>query len=176
MNNPMNPTSIVLTAKELPSDGIVFVPTNGTTFTGNTPEVRLWSHDEVVTIHITDDTVLVTTQTHESANAYVTSIVTRTTTYRCPVRVQPCLPDFSVFNGSGDDDIYVPGDDVPNFGMFSDEGNLAVEVAVLAAIDADNLTTATEVAATVKGHPEVNDTVVRDYIHAALLTAGLIRN
>ena len=171
----MNHPAITITGKSITNEGIQFVPADGCPdFTGTVPEVVMWNDDDAVTVTVTVDTVYVVAEKATTTSACISSVTRTTTAYRCPVRVVSCRPDFSVFDST--DDTYDPADDVPNFGMFSDEGNLAVECAVLAAIDADNLTTARDVAATVTGHPEVNDTVVRDYIHAALMTAGLIRD
>lgn len=173
MDNP----PIILTGRSITDHGIVFVPGDGAPgFDGMTiPEVIMWNDTDEVTVVVAADAVYVTTETAESCNSYVSSVVRRTTCYRCPVKVMSCRPNFTVFDNIHDD-TYVPSDDVPNFGMFSDEGNIAVQVAVNAAINADDMTTAVEVAATVTDHPEVNDTVVRDYITNALFDAGLLRD
>jgi hypothetical protein len=173
----MNSTTITITGKSLTSEGITFVPGDGCPgYTGITPEVTLWRDDEQITVMVTDHSVFVSRELTDTTSTYVSTVTTTTTCFSCPVRIVSCRPDFSMPYPTDDDQVYTPGNDVPNYGMFSDEGNLAVENAIVEAIYADNMTTAVEVAATVKGHPEVNDTVVRDYIQAALLTAGLIRN
>jgi hypothetical protein len=171
----MNSTTITITGKSLTSEGITFVPGDGAPgYDGITPEVTLWRDDEQITVMVTDHSVFVSRELTDTTSTYVSTVTTTTTCFSCPVKIVSCRPDFSMPYPT--DDEYVPSRGVIDYGMFSDEGNVAVQAAVLAAIDADNLTTAVEVAATVKGHPEVNDTVVRDYIQAALLTAGLIRN
>lgn len=172
----MNHPAITITGKSLTSDGILFVPGNGAPdFDREIPEVIMWDDADEVTVMVTDDAVYVTTESADAVSRYVSVVNRRTTCYRCPVKIVSYRVDFSL-GAKADDDEYVPSRGVTDYGMFSDEGNIAVQDAVIRAIEADNLTTATEVAATVKGHPEVNDTVVRDYITAALLTAGLVRN
>lgn len=167
-------TSITIPAKGVTFSGLPFAPKNvDPGFSGEYAEYVMWSEDDTVTIEVTDDAVFITTETVENIK-FGSIINRRTTAYRCPVVVRTCTPDFSVFDGTDSYESLATADG-REFGMFSIAGNEAVAAAVDAAINADNLTTATEVAATVKGHPEVNDTVVRDYIHAALLTAGLIR-
>lgn len=132
----------------------------------------MWDDADQVEVQVTADAVFITTELADTTNRYISAVTRRTTCYRCPVTIVSYRVDFSL---GSDDGTYVPSSGVQDFGMFSDEGNLAVECAILAAIDADNITTVADVQAAVTGHPEINDTVVREYIHAALFTAGLIR-
>lgn len=170
----MNSSTITLTGKGVTSDGITFVPGNGAPdFTAEVPEVIMWDDADEVTVMVTDESVYVTTESADAVSRYVSSVVRKTTCYRCPVKVVSYRVDFSL--GASDDE-YVPSRGVIDYGMFSDEGNIAVRAAVIRAIEADDLTDAETVAATVEGHPEVMDTVVREAIHTALTNAGLVRN
>jgi hypothetical protein len=170
MSNPFT-----ITAAGLTEHGITFTPANlandGTRPVAN---VRLLAADDSVEVEVTADAVLITSEGTHPEGRWITSTVRTTLRYECPVTIRTCLPDFSVVK---DVDHYVPSPGVWDYGMFSDDGNLAVMNAVLAAVDAGVTTTADEVCATAGAagdFPEVMDTVVREYVHAALLAAGLI--
>lgn len=70
------------------------------------------------------------------------------------------------------DDAYEPSPGVPDFGMFSDDGNRAVAVAVATAKLLNGLVEVADVQQAVydAGHKEVTDTAVREYIQEALAT------
>ena len=171
----MNSTTVTLTGKGVTSDGITFVPGNGSPdFDREVPEIIMWDDADEVTVMVTDESVYVTTESADAVSRYVSVVNRRTTCYRCPVKVVSYRVDFSL--GASTDDEYVPSRGVIDYGMFSDAGNLAVQEAICAALIDGEPTTAAEVAATVEGHPEVMDTVVREAIHTALTNAGLVRN
>jgi len=72
--------------------------------------------------------------------------------------------------GKNDDSFYTPSEGVEHFGMFSDEGNLAVAAALAAALS-DPTTTSVQTiqkAVIAQGFPEADDTVVREAIAAEL--------
>lgn len=171
MENP----PITLTGRSITDAGITFIPGNGAPGfdEARTPEVVMWNDTDEVQVVVGNDAVYVTTETADTVGHFVSTVTRTTTAYRCPVRVVSYRVDFTL--PAPDTDVYRPSLGVIDYGMFSDEGNVAVHAAVHAAINADNLTTPDEVCDTVEGHPEVTDTVVREAIYVALNDAGLIR-
>lgn len=169
-------TVITIIGKGITFDGITFAPKNNhPDFDGHVPaELMLWSDEDSVQVEVTDDAVFVTSEVADTISKFASTVTRTTTCYRCPVIIRNCSPDFSVFDNS-DTDEYVPSPGVLDYGMFSDEGNLAVQAALDAAYEADNMVTVADVQAMVEGHPEVNDTVVREKMYAVLEMLGLIR-
>lgn len=169
--------TVTLTIKgtSVTEEGLTFTPRNGASdFDRAIPEVIMWDDNDEVTVEVTDEAVLITTTVVDTTSQFVSTTTRTTTAYRCPVAVKSYRVDFSL--GATTDDEYVPATDVPDYGMFSDAGNLAVEEAIINAMIDGEPTTAAEVAATVEGHPEVMDTVVREHIHTCLTEVGLVRN
>lgn len=138
----------------------------------------LWSEDEEVTIEVTEDTVNVTGVHTETTSKHVYREVTTTTIYRCPVKINVCIPDFSVFD---DKDTYV-GD----WGMFSAEGDAAIQQGIDDAVAADKrfigvdaILGAIDVicgAASKLGHKEAFDSVVREKVYLELERLDLARD
>ena len=139
----------------------------------------LWSDDAEVTVQVHEDAVTVTSVTTETTSKYVYREVTSTMIYRCPVKIHTCTPDFSVFDDK--EDTYV-GD----WGMFSAEGDAAIQQGIDDAVAADKKFIGVDAilsaidricgAASKIGHKEAFDSVVREKVYLELERLELARD